>query len=232
MTKQEAGQYYLDLVKPSNDTLTLYTKAINSQDIPTATEKAGIIAKQYETAIKQINDKKWPADAQKYADAVVEDLNNQKPIFEKISKASTYEQINQISQSLKSNGAASSLRKVLGLEEVTTITPITVTAGQFSGDDGYGYLNGTFTVQNDLSVVAKNVSVTVSFLDASGKNLSETYPQVESVQPGQSANVEWMIESSSTDVTSAKATSVSWSTGDNGEGYQQVSIDGPSVKIR
>jgi hypothetical protein len=232
MSKEEAGKYYLDLIKPSNDTLNAYTNAISSQDIPEATKQAGILAKQYSTAYGKIHGKRWPSEAQKYADAVAQELKDQKPLFEKISKASTYEEINKISQSMKSNGAATSLRKVLGLEEVTTITPISVVSGQFTGDDGYGYLNGTFTVKNDLSVVAKNVSVTISFLDESGKNLSETYPQVESVQPGQSANVEWMIESSSTEVTSAKATSVSWSTGDNGEGYQQVDIDGPSVKIR
>ncbi|MEE8724802.1 MAG: FxLYD domain-containing protein [Bifidobacterium crudilactis] len=232
MTKEEAGKYYLELVKPSNNTIDEYTKAISSQDIPEATKQAGIIVKQYDTAIEKIHAKKWPADAQKYADAVAQDFKNGKPVFEKISKASTYDEINQISVSMKSNGAASSLRKVLGLEAASAITPVTVVSGQFTGDDGYGYLNGTFAVKNDLTVVAKNISVTVSFLDASGNSISETYSGIESIQPGQSANAQWTLETSVTDAVSAKATNVSWSTGDNGEGYQQVSVDGPTVKIR
>ena len=232
MTKTEAGKYYLDLIKPSNDTIDAYAKAVSSKDVPEATRLSGTIAKQYTTAIKKIQERKWPPSAQKYADALVSDLENEKPVFEKISKASTYDDIVRMENSIKSNGSSKSLREVLGLDEASSTSPITVTSGRFSGDDGYGYLNGIFTVKNDLTVPVNNVTVTVSFLDKSGNSISEAYPQVDLVQPGQSADVQWTISTSENSVVSAKATIVSWSTESDGSDYQKAAIEGPIVKIR
>lgn len=118
------------------------------------------------------------------------------------------------------------------LDEASSTSPITVTSGRFSGDGGDRYLNGVFTVENDLTIPANNVTVTVAFLDESGNSISEAYPQVDSVQPGQSADVQWTISTSENNVVSAKAMSVSWPTESDGSDYQKVAIEGPIVKIR
>ncbi|MEK0217280.1 FxLYD domain-containing protein [Bifidobacterium mongoliense] len=101
-----------------------------------------------------------------------------------------------------------------------------VTGSSYSGADESGYGNGVFTVHNDSDKPLKAVGLTVAELDASGKILQETYPQLDSdLQPGQSADLQYTLSPDDLGkVKSVRATKLSWMLSDDGDGAQEVQV--------
>ncbi|WP_272944905.1 hypothetical protein [Bifidobacterium mongoliense] len=80
----------------------------------------------------------------------------------------------------------------------------------------------------------KAVSLTVAELDASGKILQETYPQLDSdLQPGQSADLEYILAPDEiANTQSVKATKLSWMLTQDGDGYQNISVDAQPIALK
>lgn len=109
-----------------------------------------------------------------------------------------------------------------------------VSGGRYNGVDESGYGSGVFTVRNDSDKPLKAVSLTVAELDASGKILKETYPQLDSdLQPGQSADLEYILAPDEiVNTQSVKATKLSWMLTQDGGGYQDISVDAQPIALK
>ncbi|MBT1165963.1 FxLYD domain-containing protein [Bifidobacterium simiarum] len=112
---------------------------------------------------------------------------------------------------------------------------VTVTGGRWKGDTtGTGYGEGVVTVRNDGDKPLSIITVTVAKLDAGGKVTGETYPQMQSaLQPGQSADIEFMIGPDEQNVTHAQATAISYASDKNGTGFTQYNVyNAPKIAVK
>ncbi|MCI1984371.1 MAG: DUF4352 domain-containing protein [Bifidobacteriaceae bacterium] len=116
MTISEAADYYTKTITPDNEAVDKYNDAIASGDIPTITKEAGNVAKSNKATAKRLKVKVWPKDARKYVDAIAEDLDASAKLYEKTESAATLNDIQEIWGGYVDNGAAASLRKILGLK--------------------------------------------------------------------------------------------------------------------
>ena len=230
MSKAQAADYYESLAETSNAASLEYKRAYYSSDVPATTAQAEAMAAAYRDFARKLKEGDWPDDAQKYVDVLAADLEAEASDYELASQAATMDEIDA-AFTTKDNGADASLRNVLGLPEPETVSPVLVTGGVDSGDDGYGRLHGTFTVQNGLTVPIRSVFVSVAFLDASGNSSSTTASQTQWIGAGQSGDVEWSLSSTEPNAVSAKATEVSWSAGDDGGNAQRVLLSGPTIEF-
>lgn len=234
MTIEEAGKYYTELIKPSNDAISDYQNAGYENDMPAIAKAASSAASEARKAAKAIQAKTWPDSAQKYADATADDLDTEAEYYDRASQAATIDELDSIWGGYQSNGAAASLRKVLGLPAFEQDYPLTVVSGKYGGADDTGYDTGTFSIRNNLSVPIYFVSVTVSFLDKDGNSLGEQYPQSDAVvQPGKSVTLDWLKEiSDMKEVASVAITSASYGTNRDDGPSLSTDVEPFAVKIK
>ncbi|PWG59369.1 FxLYD domain-containing protein [Bifidobacterium catulorum] len=120
-------------------------------------------------------------------------------------------------------------------KQSTSEQAIKVTGGHWNGDTyGTGYGRGVITVRNDGTKTLSNVGIVVAKLDAGGKVTGEANGQLQTaLQPGQSADIDFMLDPSDKNVTHAQATTILYSLDKNGTDFTQYNItNAPKIAVK
>lgn len=196
MGEEEAGEYYERLVEPINTVQTGWQKAYYDGDIVSLTDSSELLAKEYKEVAKKIESATWPDKASKYAVKVASEFKKDAEVYKRFSGAASMEELDSMPADVSDGSATTALRKVLNLPTATHVfLPFSSPDGEYAGTAwGSSYGQGRVTVKNDLGVVAYAVTPTITFLDAEGNSLGETYPQASTpVQPGSSISVDFLV---------------------------------------
>lgn len=109
---------------------------------------------------------------------------------------------------------------------------LVVTGGRWAGamdNGGSGYRHAYITVRNDGTQAIGNVIVTASKLDAGGRITGETTGFLQSaIQPGQSADVEIMIEPGNDNMVAIQPTAIAIN---DPNGYISYQIDAEKIAV-
>lgn len=236
MSEKEAGEYYERLVEPINSVHDNVQKAYYEGDVVALTESSELLAKNYDEAAVKIESAEWPDGAVKYAQKVASDFKKDADVYRQFSGAASMDELESMSVDASDGSATAALRKVLNLPEAPAgFLPFSSPGGEYTGTmPGSDYGNGKVVVKNDLGIVTYAVTPTITFFDAEGNSLGETYPQSSTpVQPGASISVDFLV---SPDITGKirhiKVTSVNWHRGSaDSTNFYQAPVDGKLIDI-
>ena len=106
-----------------------------------------------------------------------------------------------------------------------------VTGGRWAGvvDGGSDYRHGYVTIRNDGDEAVGNVIVTVSKLDAGGRITGEATGFIQSaIQPGQSADVEILIEPGNDNMVAIQPTTIAIN---DPSGYVSYQVDAEMIPV-
>lgn len=236
MSKKEAGEYYERLVEPINSVQDDVQKAYYEGDIVTLTDSSAILAKNYDEAAVKIESAKWPDKAVKYAQKVAADCRKEADVYRQFSSAASMDELESMSVDASDDSATAALRKVLNLPAAPAgFQPFSSPGGEYTGTMlGSDYGNGKVVVKNDLGIVTYAVTPTITFLDADGNSLGETYPQSSTpVQPGASISVDFLVSPEITGkIKHIKVTSVNWHRGSaDSTNFYQAPVEGKLIDV-
>ncbi|MBT1182152.1 hypothetical protein JS531_09380 [Bifidobacterium sp. CP2] len=106
-----------------------------------------------------------------------------------------------------------------------------VTGGRWAGaaDSGSGYRHAYVTIRNDGDKAIGDVIVTASKLDAGGRITGETNGFIQSaIQPGQSADVEILIEPGNDNIVAIQPTTIAIN---DPNGYVSYQVDAEKIPV-
>ncbi|WP_199421812.1 hypothetical protein [Actinotalea solisilvae] len=117
MTVEEAGEYYLVLVEPTNTLLDEFDAAIAVSDMPGLRDVSGELAQGYEEFVEGLRTAVWPAEVAPAVEALALELEAEVPAWQAIADAGTDQDTADRLAELPVPGTAAQLiRTALGLD--------------------------------------------------------------------------------------------------------------------
>lgn len=118
LTREEAGQRYLQLVEPWNAGVPEWTAALDAEDVPRLRELAAANADKLRTFVDGLIETEWPENVQPAVDRLITENAADISAWAAAGASRTDEEFWQALNTLGTAGSAQEVRALLGIDAV------------------------------------------------------------------------------------------------------------------